>query len=73
MAIIATHHFIRQHDYTDCLKLAELLLDDEHDLIRQGGGLDACERWASVIRGLRRIFCSTMEQNASGRPCCAMP
>ncbi len=38
MAIIATHHFIRQHDYTDCLKLAELLLDDEHDLIHKAVG-----------------------------------
>ena len=38
MAIIATHHFIRQNDFIDCLRIAELLLGDGHDLIHKAVG-----------------------------------
>ncbi len=38
IAIIATLHFIRQHHYADTLRIAELLLDDEHDLIHKAAG-----------------------------------
>ena len=38
MAIIATHHFIRGDDFTDCLVVAELLLGDGHDLIHKAVG-----------------------------------
>ncbi len=38
IAIIATHHFIRNDDFYDTLTLAELLVDDNHDLIHKAVG-----------------------------------
>ena len=38
IAIISTHHFIRNHRYGDTLRIAELLLDDKHDLIHKAVG-----------------------------------
>ncbi len=38
IAIIATHHFIRQNDFADTLKSAALLLDDPEDLMHKATG-----------------------------------
>lgn len=38
IAIIATHHFIRQTDFADALAIAALLRHDEHDLIHKAVG-----------------------------------
>lgn len=38
IAVVATFHFIRQHDFADTLRLAELLLGDRHDLIHKAVG-----------------------------------
>jgi 3-methyladenine DNA glycosylase AlkD len=38
IAILASFHFIRQGDFSDCLALAELLLDDDHDLMHKAVG-----------------------------------
>ncbi len=38
IAIVATFYFIDKHDYDDTLKVAELLLDDGHDLIHKAVG-----------------------------------
>ena len=37
-AIVATSYFIRQGDVADTFEIAELLLDDDHDLIHKATG-----------------------------------
>jgi 3-methyladenine DNA glycosylase AlkD len=38
IAIVATQHFIRQSDFADTLKIAEMLLTDDEDLIHKAAG-----------------------------------
>jgi 3-methyladenine DNA glycosylase AlkD len=38
IAILATCHFIRYGDFSDTLKIAEMLLQDRHDLIHKAAG-----------------------------------
>jgi 3-methyladenine DNA glycosylase AlkD len=38
IAIVATQHFIRNDDFADTLKIAEMLLDDDEDLIHKAAG-----------------------------------
>ncbi len=38
ISIVATFHFIRKHSFNETLKIAELLLDDDHDLIHKAVG-----------------------------------
>jgi 3-methyladenine DNA glycosylase AlkD len=38
IAIIATLYFIRRNDFTDALKIAAILLQDEEDLIHKAAG-----------------------------------
>jgi 3-methyladenine DNA glycosylase AlkD len=38
IAIVATHHFIKNGDFSDTLKIAAMLLQDRHDLIHKAAG-----------------------------------
>lgn len=38
IAIISTHHFIRQNDFVDVLKLSKQYLVEEHDLMHKASG-----------------------------------
>lgn len=38
IAMLATFYFIRNDDFTDALKIAEILLQDKHDLIHKAAG-----------------------------------
>ena len=38
IAILATYRFIKQEDFADTLEIADVLLGDEHDLIRKAVG-----------------------------------
>ena len=38
LAIMSTFHFIKQDDFDDTLRLAEILLDDPHDLMHKAVG-----------------------------------
>ncbi|MBY0370462.1 DNA alkylation repair protein [bacterium] len=38
IAIVSTFHFIRRDDFSDCLRLCEALLEDEHDLMHKACG-----------------------------------
>lgn len=38
IAIVTTHGFIKRHQFTDTLRMAELLLNDPHDLLHKATG-----------------------------------
>jgi 3-methyladenine DNA glycosylase AlkD len=56
IAIIASYAFIRNNDARDTLALAEMLLDDEHDLIHKAVGWMLREVGKRVDRDLLRDF-----------------
>ena len=45
IAMVATLHFIRQHDVSDCLRLSEKFLEHPHDLMHKATGWMLREAW----------------------------
>jgi 3-methyladenine DNA glycosylase AlkD len=63
IAIMATHAFIKKNDFTDTLALAELVLEDEHDLIHKASGWmlrEVAKRDQAVAETFLRQHCQTM-------------
>lgn len=63
VAIIATHYFIRQEQYTDTLRLAKLLLQDKEDLIHKAVGWmlrEVGNRDEQVLHKFLRQHCRRM-------------
>jgi 3-methyladenine DNA glycosylase AlkD len=62
-AIVATYHFIRQDDTAETFKIAEVLVDDEHDLIQKAVGgwvREAGKRDPDGLRDFLDRFAATM-------------
>jgi 3-methyladenine DNA glycosylase AlkD len=64
ISILATFHFIRQDDFGDTLKIAEVLLADQQDLIHKAVG------W--MLREVGKRDVPALE-NFLGRHCLSMP
>jgi 3-methyladenine DNA glycosylase AlkD len=64
IAIIATAAFVKEGEYEDTLKIAEMLLDDEHDLIHKAAGWMLREV-GNRSRGTEENF---LKRHASGMP-----
>lgn len=64
IAIVATLYFIRKNDFKDTLKISEMLLQDEHDLIHKASG------WMLREVGKRDegVLCSFLERFAARMP-----
>jgi 3-methyladenine DNA glycosylase AlkD len=63
IAIVATHHFIRNGDFSDTLKIAEMLLQDMHDLIHKAVGWmlrEVGKRDAAAEKEFLEKHCSVM-------------
>ena len=63
LAILSTLHFIRQDDFEDTMKLAQMLLSDTHDLIHKAVGWmlrEAGKRSQNVLESFLDEYCERM-------------
>lgn len=56
IAIVATMTFIRRRDFTDCLKICETLMQDDHDLIHKACGWMLREVGKADVKTLERFL-----------------
>jgi 3-methyladenine DNA glycosylase AlkD len=67
IAIVATFHFIRQNDFEETFRIADMLLDDDHDLIHKATGWmlrEVGKRDADALRGYLKKRASRMPRTA---------
>lgn len=62
IAVLSTFYFIRQNDFSDTLKISELLLNDQEDLIHKATGWMLREAGKKNPRVLRRFLDSFAHQ-----------
>lgn len=63
IAIVATHYFIRKRQFAETLKISEMLLDDEHDLIHKAVGWmlrEVGKRDQAVLERFLKKYYTTM-------------
>ena len=63
IAIIATFGFIKNHQYTDTLKISEVLVNDKHDLIHKAVGWmlrEVGNRDRGVEESFLKVHCKKM-------------
>jgi 3-methyladenine DNA glycosylase AlkD len=63
IAIVATQHFIRHDDFTDTLKIGQMLVADEEDLIHKAVGWmlrEVGKRDESTLYGFLRLHAAVM-------------
>jgi 3-methyladenine DNA glycosylase AlkD len=63
IAVLATFHFIRCHEFADTLRLARKLLRDEHDLMHKAVGWmlrEVGKRDRAVLEGFLRVYAQRM-------------
>jgi 3-methyladenine DNA glycosylase AlkD len=56
IAVLATHYFIRQGDLDETFRIADILLDDEHDLVHKAVGWMLREAGQRDMRRLRAFL-----------------
>ncbi|MBI4826077.1 MAG: DNA alkylation repair protein [Nitrospirae bacterium] len=61
IAVMATFYFIRENDFDDSLKLAELLLQDKEDLIHKATGWMLREIWKRDTKAAERFLKSHLK------------
>jgi 3-methyladenine DNA glycosylase AlkD len=67
VAIVSTHYFIRNNDFKDTLKIAEILLGDSHDLIHKATGWmlrEVGKRDLATLEGFLAVHASKMPRTA---------
>ncbi len=63
IAIISTFNFIRKNEFEDSLKISEILLNDEHDLIHKAVGWmlrEIGKRDEKILENFLKLYCSKM-------------
>jgi 3-methyladenine DNA glycosylase AlkD len=71
IAVVATQHFFRNDDFADTLKVAEMLMDDDEDLIHKATGWmlrEVGKRDRATLEGFLKQHCRRMPRTMLRTP-----